>query len=68
MSSLAGRIKKWAEFVEERIAYWRFAQQVAEGAGLLSDVPYCAWKRSQFEELRECLDIAKDACERSSSG
>ena len=50
------KIAVWKEFVGERIAFWTFETQVAESAGLLRDVPYCAWKRAQFEELLECLE------------
>lgn len=54
-SGLSERIAAWRLFAEERVAYWRFAEQIAEGAGLLRDVPYCAWKRAQYEELLECV-------------
>ena len=53
--SMRQRIAAWKHFVEERIAYWGFSEQVADDAGLLGEVPYCAWKRVQFEELLECL-------------
>jgi hypothetical protein len=53
---LSVRIAMWKEFVSGRIRYWKFAEQVAERTGLIDEVPYCAWKRVQFEEVLECLE------------
>ena len=52
---IRGNIAAWKRFVEERIAYWKFSEQVVEGTGLMGEIPYCAWKRVQFEEVLESL-------------
>lgn len=59
------RIAAWKQFAEERIAYWKFSEQVAEGAGLIGEIPYCVWKRVQFEELLECLHQMERLCQSS---
>jgi len=55
-SGLRARLAVWKAYVEERIAYWRFAGETAIAAGLEDNsAAYCAWKVLQFEELRRSL-------------
>ena len=50
------KIAAWRKHVELRIAYWTQAERVATDLKLDADAAWCAYLRTHFEELLQCLD------------
>jgi hypothetical protein len=50
------RIAADREYVKGRITEWRFFENLLKRLGLAEDTVWCARRRTQWEELLECLD------------
>jgi len=50
------KIDAWRKHVQARIDYWVKAEACAAAAKLDADAAWCAYLRSHFEELLQCLD------------
>lgn len=58
---MKAKIAAWREHVNARIDYWMMAEHMAVGAGLDADAAWCAYIRTHFEELLECLNALERA-------